>query len=192
MRLTENIGYVDVRELCDLRRADAAVSLVMQQLGESPALILDFRSTLNGNPAIAAVLSSYLFDTEPVHLDAVYLESGVRPERPAPRVATARYVDRDVYVLIGPHTAPAAAELARRLQRMGRALVVGQAPRGYADFPAVTPDLACGWALALQLAHATACKRLLAIGAASNERQTQQYVAAVDQRIGRDPLALVS
>jgi hypothetical protein len=130
------------------------------------------------------VLSSYLFDTEPVHIDAVYRATGDTLP-PTPRVATRRYLDRDVYVLTSAETAPEAAALARRLQRMGRALVVGEGPRVHRDHPAVTPDLACRAGSALQVAHATAAKRLLAVGAAPDRRRLLRYVEAVGERVGR-------
>lgn len=158
--LAGDIGYVDVRELPNARLTDAAVASALEDLGETPALILDLRCAHVGDPSTLAVLSSYLFDTEPVHLENVYIDSSHAPPRPAPRVATTRYLDRDVYILTGPETAPAASELARRLQRMGRALVVGETPRAFADRAPVTPDLPCPARQALHVAHGTASKRL--------------------------------
>lgn len=183
--LSGGIGYVEVRELCDTRRTDAAVAVALSRVGDAPALVIDLRGARCGEPATLALLSSYLFDTEPVHLETVYRPTGDTLPLPAPRVATQRYLDRDVYVLTGPDTAPAAAELARRLQRMGRALVVGQAPRVFADHSPVTPDLACEARSALQVAHATAAKRLLAVGAAPDRTRLLRYVEAVGDRVGR-------
>lgn len=183
--LSGGIGYVEVRELADTPSTDAAISHALARVGDAPALILDLRGAQCGEPATVALLSSYLFDTEPVHLETVYLPSGDSLPTPAPRVATQRYLDRDVYVLTGPETAPAASELARRLQRMGRALVVGESPRVYADHSPVTPDLPCPAGSALQVAHTTAAKRLLAVGAAPDQRKLLRYVQAVGDRVGR-------
>jgi hypothetical protein len=182
--LAGGIGYVEVRELRDAARTDAAISHAMARVGDAPALILDLRGVRAGDPATVALLSSYLFDTEPVHLETVYLASGdVLP--PSPAIATRRYLDRDVYVLTSTFTAPAAAEFARRLQRMGRALVVGEAPRLRADRTPLTPDLACAAGAALQVAHATAARRLLAVGAAPDRHKLLRYVEAVGERVGR-------
>ena len=183
--LSGGIGYVEVRELCDTPSTDAAVSHALGRVGDAPALVLDLRGAQCGEAANGALLSSYLFDTEPVHLENVYLAAGDALPLPAPRVATKRYLDRDVYVLTGPDTAPAATELARRLQRMGRALVVGEPPRVYQHQSPVTPDLACDASMALQVAHATAAKRLLAVGAAPDRAKLLRYVAAVGDRVGR-------
>jgi C-terminal processing protease CtpA/Prc len=183
--LSGGIGYVEVCELCDTPSTDAAISHALGRVGDSPALVIDLRGARCGEPATVALLSSYLFDTEPVHLETVYRPTGDALPLPAPRVATQRYLDRDVYVLTGPETAPAATELARRLQRMGRALVVGEPPRVFADQAPVTPDLACEARAALQVAHATAAKRLLAVGAAPDRGKLLRYVTAVGDRVGR-------
>lgn len=189
--LSGGIGYVEVRELADPRLTDAAISLALGRVGDAPALIIDLRSARTCEPGTVALLSSYLFDTEPVHIDAVYCGTGQTLPMPAPRVATRRYLDRDVYVLTGPDTAPAAAELARRLQRMGRALVVGEPPRARGDELSVTPDLGCPSTTALQVAHATAAKRLLAIGVGEDRSRLLRYVEAVNARVHR-ALALAS
>ena len=182
--LAGGIGYIEVRELTDPPRTDSAIAQALAQVGDAPALILDLRGARSGDQATVAVLASYLFDTEPVHIDAVYRASG--DTLPPPRAeATRRYLDRDVYVLTGAHTAPEAALLARRLQRMGRALVVGEGPRVRSDQVPVTPDLACSEGAALQVAHATAAKRLLAVGAAPDRRRLMRYVEAVGERVGR-------
>jgi C-terminal processing protease CtpA/Prc len=183
--LSGGIGYVEVLELRDARRTDAAISHALKLVGTAPALILDLRSARAGEPSAIAVLASYLFDTESVHRDAVYMAAGDGLPVPAPKVPTQRYLDRDVYVLTGPETSPAVATLARRLQRMGRALVVGEAPRIRGAQSAVVPDLGCAAAAALQVAHATAAKRLLAVGAAPDRNRLMRYVQAVNDRVGR-------
>jgi C-terminal processing protease CtpA/Prc len=182
--LAGGIGYVEVSELRDPSRTDAAISEALARVGDAPALILDLRGARAGDPATVAMLSSYLFDTEPVHLEEVYRAAGdALPPRPA--VAVRRYLDRDVYVLTSAHTAPAAAELARRLQRMGRALVVGEAPLALGGQQRLMPDLACDAGAGLQVAHATAARRLLAVGAAPDRRKLLRYVEAVGERVGR-------
>lgn len=182
--LAGGIGYVEVRELRDPRRTDAAIAQALDRVGDAPALIIDLRGALSGNAATVGVLSSYLFDTEPVHRENVYRPSSAGMP-PASELSVHRYVGRDVYVLTGPLTAPDAAELARSLQRMGRALVVGEAPLVRADQSPVTPDLHCDASAALQVAHATAARRLLATGSAPDRRKLQRYVEAVGDRVGR-------
>lgn len=182
--LSGGIGYVEVRELSDAPRTGAAISHALSEVGDAPALVIDLRGARSGEPATVALLSSYLFDTEPMHLET-YLPKGDTLPFPAPRGAAQRYLDRDVYVLTGRDTAPAATEFARRLQRMGRALIVGEPPQAFADQSPVTPDLACEAGAALQVAHATAAKRLLAVGAAPDRGKLLRYVAAVGDRVGR-------
>lgn len=182
--LAGGIGYLEVQDLLDAPRTDAAISVALARVGDAPALILDLRGARSCDPSTVALLASYLFDTEPVHLETVYRPSGDTLP-PTPAVTTRRYLDRDVYVLTSMHTAPAAAELARRLQRMGRALVVGETPLARRDHVRVTPDLACEAGSALQVAHATAARRLLAVGAAPDRRKLLRYVEAVGERVGR-------
>lgn len=184
-QLSGGVGYVEVRELGDAASTDAAIRHAFDRVGDAPALIIDLRGARSGEPATMALLSSYLFDTEPVHLETVYRPAGDKLPLPTPNVTTRRYLDRDVYVLTGPETAPTAAELARRLQRMGRALVVGEPPMVFADHSQVTPDLPCEAGAALQVAHATAAKRLLAVGTTNDRGRLQRYVEAVGDRVGR-------
>lgn len=184
-QLSGGIGYVEVRELGDAPSTDAAIQHAFARVGDAPALIIDLRGARSGDPATMALLSSYLFDTEPVHLETVYRPTGHTLPLPTPRVATRRYLDRDVYMLTGPETAPAASELARRLQRMGRALVVGEPPLVFADHTQVSPDLPCEASTALQVAHATAAKRLLAVGTTQDRGRLLRYVEAVGDRVGR-------
>ena len=88
--LSGGIGYVEVRELCDTPSTDAAIAHALARVGDAPALILDLRAARCGEPGTVALLSSYLFDTEPVHLETVYLPTGGVLPFPAPRVATLR------------------------------------------------------------------------------------------------------
>lgn len=125
-RLDGNVGYIDIRAFQHPSRFVAVMEAVMEGLADADALILDFRHHCGGSPAAAALLASYLFDTEPAHVDAAYWgpESRSRPLRIVPRATGARFAHRPVTVLIGPGTSPIAVELARTLERLARARVV--------------------------------------------------------------------
>ena len=80
-RLEGNIAYVEVRTFSesadDAREAAAAV---MGAAADAAALIVDLRGNGGGRPETVALLSSYLFDDTPVHLNSLYL-ARVRPHR---------------------------------------------------------------------------------------------------------------
>ncbi|MEJ7811116.1 MAG: S41 family peptidase [Gemmatimonadaceae bacterium] len=163
-RLCGNVGYIDFRAFADVARAAPTVAVVLDLLGDTDALIIDLRRNRGGDRATAALLSSFLFDTEPVHLDAVFWSADRRSRglRAVPRVPGARYVGREVYVLVGAQTSPAAAELARTLRELDRATVVGEAPRAAA--PRATDsaivDRCVPELLAMHVAHLEALRHL--------------------------------
>ena len=65
------------------------------------ALIIDLRGNGGGNPAMVALICSYLFGPEPVHLNDLYWREGNRTEEFWTRkeVAGKRYLNKDDYVL---------------------------------------------------------------------------------------------
>ena len=170
-RLCGNVGYVDVRRFPDVERGAAAAAAVMDALGDADALIIDLRRNRGGDRATAALLSSFLFDTEPVHRDAEYWSEGRRSlVRRAHAVPAARYLGREVIVLTGPETSALGATFARSLQELGRATVIGGAPRERPGLAATAPDVAVAAPLALHAAHLAALHRLLASSASDTLR----------------------
>jgi retinol-binding protein 3 len=102
-------------------------------LANSDALILDLRKNGGGAPSMVALVCSYLFPAEPVvHLNDLYM----RPENSThqwwtlPYVPGKRFVRKPVYVLTSKRTFSAAEECTYNLQKLDRAIIVGETTGG--------------------------------------------------------------
>lgn len=130
--LAGNIGYVDLRGFDPSPEVAGAAAAVMTFLAGSDAVIFDVRRNSGGSPKTVALIASYLFGPEPVHLNDFYnrvsnqtLESWTLPE-----VAGPRLTDKAAYVLIGSQTFSGGEEFAYDLQALRRATLVGETTRG--------------------------------------------------------------
>lgn len=117
--------------------ADAApfVQRLMSDQADADALVLDLRENGGGSAQLIPVLASYLFDDQPVHLyDQVDRRLGTRTQAwTDPAVPGKRFGGRKpVYILTSAQTISAAENLAYTLQKLGRALVVGERSAGAA------------------------------------------------------------
>ena len=106
----------------------AAVVAALRELSASDALIIDLRESHELDMALAALVSSLLFDTASALTREAYVEPGTRL-CVEPVHAPARYLDKPVLVVLGPESGVVAAALARNLKRLRRAIVVGESPR---------------------------------------------------------------
>ena len=131
-RLPGNIGYLDLRsfEAPDLGGATAAAA--MSLLGNSDALIVDLRRNIGGAPEMVALITSYLFDGEPVHLNDIYWRPGGSTQQfwTLPYVPGTRLAGKDVYVLISHDTFSAGEEFANNLKVLRRATLIGEVTGG--------------------------------------------------------------
>ena len=89
-----------------------------------------FRS--GGNPAMVALICSYLFGPEPVHLNDLYWREGNKTEEFWTRkeVAGKRYLNKDVYVLTSKRTFSGAEEFSYNLKNLKRATIIGETTGG--------------------------------------------------------------
>jgi hypothetical protein len=132
--LPGNIGYVEVRSFASSARAAAAtVAKEMSVVADADALIIDIRRNGGGAPEAVALVSSYLFGEEPVHLNSLYF----RPDDTTEDFYTFRSVEgkrfgpsKPVYVLTSKATFSAAEEFAYNLQSRKRATIVGETSGG--------------------------------------------------------------
>lgn len=143
--LDGNVGYVEIRSFGfppDIVRD--LVRDAMTQMADADALIVDVRRNGGGDPGFVALVSSYLFDEEPVHLNSLYF----RPSDDTthfhtdPGVAGRKFGGtKPVYVLTSGRTFSAAEEFTYNLQTRERATIVGETtgggahPGGVRDLP---------------------------------------------------------
>ncbi|HEV3298713.1 MAG TPA: S41 family peptidase [Planctomycetaceae bacterium] len=131
-RLGGNVGYL---ALDGFLPADAAVepaAAAVAFLANTDALIIDLRRNGGGEPESVALLCSYFFGSQPVHINSLYSrkENKTTDYWTRKEVAGKRYLGKDVYVLIGPRTFSGAEEFAYDLQTQKRAVLVGETTGG--------------------------------------------------------------
>jgi hypothetical protein len=131
-RLDGNIGYLDLRGFFPAELAAETAVAAMNLLANTDALIIDLRQNGGGDPRMVALLTSYLFDAEPVHLNDLYWRTGDRTQQfwTLPYVPGKRYVDKDVYVLTSKQTFSGAEEFTYNLKNLKRATIIGESTGG--------------------------------------------------------------
>ena len=100
----------------------------MNFIANTNALIIDIRKCGGGNPGMVALVSSYLFDGEPIHLNNLYWrdEDFTQQYWTLPYVPGNRFVDKPVYVLISSFTFSAGEEFSYNLKHLERATLIGE------------------------------------------------------------------
>ncbi len=146
-RLPGNLGYVKLVAFLPPGGMEAEVAEVMTSVHDAAVLIFDVRDNGGGDPAMVALISSYLFGEEPVHLSDIFWREGNRTEQfwTHADVAGTRFgPDKEVYVLTSERTFSAAEEFAYNLQALGRAMIVGE-PTGGGAHPGGCAPLVAGF-----------------------------------------------
>ena len=132
-RLPGNVGYIDIRYFTrpSWGSGDSAVA-AMNLLANMSAIIFDLRKCVGGHPGMVALISSYLFDGEPIHLNSLYWrdEDFTQQYWTLPYVPGKRFGDTPVYVLTSDFTFSAGEEFAYNLQSRQRATLVGETTGG--------------------------------------------------------------
>ena len=131
-RLAGNIGYIEFRNFMDEELGADTVAAAMNFVNGTDALIIDLRGNGGGNPAMVALICSYLFGPEPVHLNDLYWREGNRTDEFWTRkeVAGKRYLNKDVYVLTSKRTFSGAEEFSYNLKNLKRATIIGETTGG--------------------------------------------------------------
>lgn len=131
-RLEGNVGYLDLRGFMPVEIGGDTAAAAMNFLANADALIIDLRQNGGGTPGMVALVCSYLFPAEPVHLNDLYF----RPDDSTHQwwtlayVPGKRFLDKPVYVLTSGRTFSAAEECAYNLQSQKRATIVGETTGG--------------------------------------------------------------
>jgi retinol-binding protein 3 len=131
-RLPGNIGYVDLRLFWDPELGAETVAAAMNFVTNTDALIFDLRQNGGGDPAMVALICSYLFGSKPVHLNSLYWREGNKTEEfwTKETVAGKRYEGKDVYVLTSNHTFSGGEEFTYNLKNLKRATIIGETTGG--------------------------------------------------------------
>ena len=131
-RLRGNIGYLEFLNFMDEELGADTVAAAMNFVNGTDALIIDMRNNGGGNPAMVALVCSYLFGPEPVHLNDLYWREGNRTDEFWTRkeLSGKRYLNKDVYVLTSKRTFSGAEEFTYNLKNLKRATIIGETTGG--------------------------------------------------------------
>ncbi len=131
-RLRGNLGYIEFLNFADEELGADTVAAAMNFVNGTDALIIDMRSNGGGNPAMVALVCSYLFGADPVHLNDLYWREGDRTDEfwTRKQVAGKRYLNKDVYVLTSKRTFSGAEEFTYNLKNLKRATIIGETTGG--------------------------------------------------------------
>src|SRR4026208_518223 len=131
-RLPGNIGYLEFFNFADEELGAETVAAAMNFINGTDALIIDMRKNGGGNPAMVALVCSYLFGPEPVHLNDLYWREGNRTDEfwTKKELSGKRYLNKDVYVLTSKRTFSGAEEFTYNLKNLKRATIIGETTGG--------------------------------------------------------------
>ena len=131
-RLPGNVGYIDIRYFHRPAWGGDTAVAAMSFLANANALIIDLCQCTGGYPGMIALISSYLFGEEPVHLDSIYWrEEGVTQQYwTLPYVPGKRFGDKPVYILLSKTTFSGGEGFAYDLKTRQRATLVGEKTDG--------------------------------------------------------------
>jgi C-terminal processing protease CtpA/Prc len=127
-----NIGYIKLNGFFDVEQAKETVATAMTSLSNTDAIIFDLRQNGGGKPEMVQLISSYLFDSNPVHLNSLYWRDGevLTEYWTLENISGTRNPDAAVYVLTSSRTFSAAEEFAYNLQNLKRATIIGETTGG--------------------------------------------------------------
>lgn len=130
--MSGNIGYLDLRGFSDVTYGGETAVASMNFLSNSDAIIIDLRNNGGGSPRMIQLISSYLFTSDPVHLNNFYWRPTNTNSQTwtLPHVSGKRSPDTPVYVLTSASTFSAAEEFSYNLKNLERATLIGETTGG--------------------------------------------------------------
>ena len=131
-RLPGNIGYLDFRAFYPPEYAGETAIAAMNFLANTSALIVDMRYNHGGYPEMIALITSYLFSSEPVHLNDLYWRDNDSTQQfwTLSYVPGQRYGNKPVYVLTSHETFSGGEEFTYNLKNLKRATIIGEVTGG--------------------------------------------------------------
>jgi hypothetical protein len=133
-RLSGNVGYLKLRFFLGSEFAGDTLVHAMNLLSNTDAMIIDLRDNGGGEPDMVALVITYFFSGEPVHLQDLYWrpDDSTRQYWTLPYVPGRRYVGKDVYVLTSKETLSAGEGFTYALKALKRATIIGETTAGLA------------------------------------------------------------
>ena len=128
-----NIGYLKLQGFWGVNEESGQIaSAAMNFLSNANAIIIDLRTNGGGSPNMVQLLTSYLMEPDPVHLNSFYLRETDEMKQfwTLPYVPGNRRPDVPVYVLTSGRTFSAAEEFTYNLRNLERATIVGETTGG--------------------------------------------------------------
>jgi retinol-binding protein 3 len=133
-RLEGNVAYLELRTFgVPPNMIDSALAEAMTAVADADALIIDVRNNGGGSPVIVALVSSYLFGPDTVHLNSLYFRPANRTDHFWTRASVPgkRFgPTKPLFVLTSRRTFSAAEEFTYNLQTRKRAVIVGDTTGG--------------------------------------------------------------
>jgi C-terminal processing protease CtpA/Prc len=132
-RLSGNVGYIDIRYFYRPSWGSSdTITAGMSFLANTNTVIIDLRQCGGGNPNAVALVSTYFFEGEPIHLNSLYWREGDVTEQywTLPHVPGVRMPSHPVYILTSKDTFSAGEEFAYNFQALKRATLVGESTLG--------------------------------------------------------------
>ena len=131
-RLPGNVGYLDIREFYYPSWGGDTAVAAMNFLVNTNVLLVDLRKCRGGDPDMIALISSYIFGDERVHLSSLYWREQDVTEQywTLPYIPGKHYGDKPVYVLTSKDTFSGGEEFAYNLKTRQRAILVGETTGG--------------------------------------------------------------
>jgi len=127
-----NVGYLDLRSFSNVEYAGETAVAAMNFLSNTDAVIIDLRNNGGGSPQMIQLITSYLYGSEPVHLNNFYWRPNDLNTQTwtLPHVTGKRFPDTPVYVLTSSRTFSAAEEFSYNLKNLERATLIGETTGG--------------------------------------------------------------
>ena len=133
-RLSGNVGYLDFEPvLFPAATSGEMVGAAVGLLADTDALIIDLRACIGGDPDMSVLITSYLWNHEPVQLTGLRERADDLPRQAwtLPFVPGRRFgKEKPAYVLTSAATFSGGEQLSYDLQHLGRATIVGERTRG--------------------------------------------------------------
>ena len=130
-RLAGNIGYLKFNMFADPEVCGSTATAAMNFLSNVDAIIFDLRQNGGGEPAMIALISSYLFD-DATHLNDLYnrKEDKTTQYWTLPYVPGRRLAGKPAFVLTSSRTFSGAEEFSYNLKNLKRATIIGETTGG--------------------------------------------------------------